>query len=384
MPISIIDSLDQLRAEDWNALIGPDQNPFLRHEFLVNLERHGCVGEHWGWQPRHLALHEASGRLLGAVPQYVKDNSYGELVFDWAWADAYQRSGLRYYPKLVSAVPYSPVTGRRLLIHPEAEHEAVARTLIEAALQEARAGDYSSLHWLFPDQADLKALEAQGFLRRSGLQFHWHNRGYRDFEHFLEGLTAKKRKTIKRERRRVREAGIRIEVLDGHHISEEQWALFNRFYRNTFERLGGYATLNEAFFKAIGKELADQVVLALARDGDEYVAGALSLRSATTLYGRHWGCKADYHSLHFELCYYTGIEYCIAQGLSSFEPGAQGEHKVGRGFEPVPTWSAHWLAHREFSGIIERYLAQEEELMADYRDEMQEHLPFKTGTGGRP
>ena len=377
MEISIIDRLDQIPAEDWNALIGADQNPFLRHEFLSNLEAHGCVGDAWGWLPRHITLHE-KGRLIGAVPQYIKYNSYGELVFDWAWADAYQRSGLRYYPKLVVGIPYSPVTGKRLLVHPEAETERTAKALIEAAQGFAKEGNYSSQHWLFPDHTDLKALEASGFMRRTGVQFHWHNKGYRDFGHFLEGLTSKKRKSIKRERRRVQEAGIVIEILDGHQASDQHWAIFYDFYRNTFERLGGYATLTEDFFKAIAQAMPESIVLCLARLGDEYVAGAFSLRSHTTLYGRHWGCKADYHSLHFELCYYTGIDYCIAQGLHSFEPGAQGEHKVGRGFEPEKTWSAHWLAHPEFADVIERYLAHEAELMQDYHADMESHLPFKS------
>lgn len=376
MAIETIDSLEAVPAAEWNALIGADDNPFLRHEFLVNLERHGCVGPHWGWRPQHLLLREG-GRLLGAVPLYLKDNSYGELVFDWAWADAYQRAGLPYYPKLVAAVPYTPASGRRLLCHPEAEREATTGALMDGALELARELGVSSLHWLFPHAGDLARLEAAGFMPRLGCQFHWHNRGYGEFDDFLQTFTAQKRKQVRRERRRVAESGIGLEVVHGHEADDAQWAAFYRFYTDTFERRGGYATLTLEFFRAIGRELGKQVVLVLARNGSEYVAGALNLRGRDTLYGRHWGSSADYHSLHFEACYYSGIDYCIRHGLQRFEPGAQGEYKVARGFEPVETWSAHWLAEPRFAEAIGRYLEQERELMYDYMAEQRSHLPFR-------
>ena len=378
MQVKLIHHLDEISPAAWNALEGGIDNPFLRHEFLAGLERHDCVGEHWGWLPHHLALYDGT-RLVGAVPMYLKYNSYGELVFDWAWADAYQRAGLRYYPKLVVAVPYSPVTGPRLLIANDIDREQVANTLIAQALELAREMNVSSLHWLFPHTPDMQRLEQQGLIRRTGTQFHWHNRDYRSFDDFLAAFSAQKRKKLKRERRRVAEQGITIEVLDGHSADAEQWQIFHHFYRSTFDKRGGYPTLSENFFRHLGQSMPESVVLVLAKLEGRYVAGALSLRSSDTLYGRHWGCDEDFHSLHFELCYYQGLDYCIAQGLQRFEPGAQGEHKVGRGFEPVPTWSAHWLANPTFAKAVADYLAHEQGAMQDYMQELGEHLPFKKG-----
>jgi predicted N-acyltransferase len=376
MQVKLVQQLDEISAQAWNALEGGLDNPFLRHEFLAGLEQHDCVGEHWGWLPRHLVLFEGE-RLVAALPLYLKTNSYGELVFDWAWADAYQRAGLRYYPKLVSAVPYSPVTGPRLLIAADVDREQVAALLIDQALELAQEMKVSSLHVLFPHSTDMQRLERHGLMRRTGTQFHWHNRDYRSFDEYLAGFSAQKRKKLKRERRRVAEQGITIDILDGHAATAEQWQVFHRFYRSTFDKRGGYPTLSEAFFRHLGQSLPDSVVLVLASHQGRYVAGALSLRSADTLYGRHWGCEEDFHSLHFELCYYQGLDYCIRHGLQRFEPGAQGEHKVGRGFEPVPTWSAHWLANETFAKAVADYLAHEQETMQDYMQELNEHLPFK-------
>jgi predicted N-acyltransferase len=376
MPIKVVHSLDKIPAAAWNRLEGGIDNPFLRHEFLAGLERHHCVGEHWGWLPHHLALYEEE-RLMGAVPMYLKYNSYGELVFDWSWADAYQRAGLNYYPKLVAAIPYSPVTGPRLLIAENAEREVVAERLINEALALADKLQVSSLHWLFPHDKDMQRLERHGLMRRTGTQFHWRNRGYGDFDDFLTTFNAQKRKKLKRERRRVAEQGIDIEILDGHQATDEHWHTFHRFYRNTFDKLGGHPTLSEPFFHYLGEALPESIVLMLASYEGRYVAGALSLRSSDTLYGRHWGCEEEFHSLHFELCYYQGLDYCIQHGLQRFEPGAQGGHKVGRGFEPVPTWSAHWLAHPAFTRAVSDYLGHEREAMEEYMRELGEHLPFK-------
>ncbi|MGM0593937.1 MAG: GNAT family N-acetyltransferase [Pseudomonadota bacterium] len=376
MSLKRLHSLDELSPAAWNELEGGIHNPFLRHEFLAGLERHDCVGEHWGWLPHHLALFEGE-QLIGAVPLYLKYNSYGELVFDWSWAEAYQRAGLKYYPKLVAAVPYSPVTGPRLLIHNTADREAVAAQLIDATLELARELGVSSLHWLFPHQADMARLERQGLMRRSGTQFHWHNRGYSSFDHYLATFNAQRRKKLKRERRRVAEQSIAIEVLDGHQTTAEQWQVFHHFYRSTFDKRGGYPTLSEGFFRHLGESLPESIVLVLASYQGRYVAGALSLRSDDTLYGRHWGCEEEFHSLHFELCYYQGLDYCIEHGLQRFEPGAQGEHKVGRGFEPVPTFSAHWLANPMFSEAVQDYLAHERQAVNNYMQELREHLPFR-------
>lgn len=376
MQVEVIESLSELNREAWNALAEPTGNPFLRYEFLAGLEQHGCVGQHWGWFPRHLIVREGS-RLVGAAPLYLKTNSYGEFVFDWSWADAWERAGGRYYPKLVSGIPYTPVTGPRLLCAPDTDITAVRRILMDAGLDLAQALGVSSLHWLFPTGEETEALVGRGLLRRRGTQFHWHNRGYRDFDDFLDGFSAQKRKKLKRERRRVAEAGITVEVFDGHSADERHWAIFHRFYADTFDKHGGHATLTEAFFLHLARTLPASIVLVLARKDGDYVAGAFNLRGRDALYGRHWGCREDYHSLHFEACYYTGIDHCIREGLARFEPGAQGEHKVSRGFEPVATWSAHWLSDRGFADAVRRYLDNEDELMRDYMEELRGHLPFK-------
>ena len=373
MHLSVLSSLDDIPAAGWNNLAGA-ANPFLRHEFLVALERHGCVGAAAGWIPQHLAAFEQD-RLVGAVPMYLKDNSYGEFVFDWAWADAYRRAGLRYYPKLVVAVPYTPATGPRLLLADDAPQ--IADALIAGALEHAQRLKVSSLHWLFTTEQDTRRLEAHGLMRRTGCQFHWHNQNYSDFDGFLALFTAEKRKKIKRERRYVREAGIEIEVLNGRQISADQWEIFHNFYSSTFLKRGGTASLSLGFFQEIGQTMADNVVLVLAKHQGRYVAGAFNLRGTDTLYGRHWGCSEEFHSLHFEVCYYAAIEYCIAQGLKRFEAGAQGEHKLSRGFLPTPTWSAHWLSHPAFSSAVAEFLSHEQDNMAYYINELGEHTPYR-------
>jgi len=375
MQLAVLDNLDEISPAGWNALAG-DENPFVSHEFLVALERHQCVGLKAGWAPQHLVLREGS-RLAGAVPMYLKNNSYGEFVFDWAWADAYQRAGLRYYPKLVVAVPYTPATGPRLLLADNNERDQIANRLIQGALEHARNLNVSSLHWLFTGAEDTQRLEQHGLMRRTGCQFHWRNNNYRDFDDFLASFSAEKRKKVKRERRRVSEAGVEIEILHGAQISEAQWEIFHHFYSSTFLKRGGIASLTLEFFKELGRTLPAQVVLILAKYGGRYVAGAFNLRGKETLYGRHWGCNEEFHSLHFELCYYRAIDYCIANGLQRFEAGAQGEHKISRGFLPEPTWSAHWLSHPGFSHAIEDFLGREKCQMEYYMDELGGHSPFK-------
>jgi predicted N-acyltransferase len=376
MHSTIIDSLQQICSGDWNRLAG-EENPFLRHEFLATLEQHQCLGERWGWLPQHVLLRDDSDQLLAACPLYLKTNSYGELVFDWSWAEAYQRQGLAYYPKLVTAVPYTPVTGPRLLTAPQGDAPALKRQLLAAAVDHARHLGVSSLHWLFTDAADTRLLQQEGMAMRLGCQFHWHNQGYRDFEDYLAQFVSKKRKQIKRERRQVAEAGIELETLHGAQISDAQWHTFHRHYRDTFERLGGYATLSLAFFQALAREMPQNVVLVVARHQGRHVASAFSLRGPSGLYGRHWGCDADYHNLHFEACYYQGLEYCIAHGLQHFEPGAQGEHKISRGFLPTATWSAHWIADPQFQAAIADFTRREQAGMRHYMETLGEHSPFR-------
>jgi predicted N-acyltransferase len=376
MRAGVINRLDELADGQWNRVAGT-RNPFLRSEFLAALEHHGCVGEAFGWYPQHLVVYDDSGEPDGVAPLYLKDNSYGEFVFDWSWADAYQRSGRRYYPKLVSAIPYTPVTGPRLLVRTGADRSVVIDALVQKALELTRETDSSSLHWLFTDDADTDALQNYGLLRRTGCHFHWHNRAYPSFDDFLQQLNSRKRKKIRRERRYITDAGIRMEIIHGNDASEALWATMHRFYRSTFERKSGIATLSLDFFLDICQTMGEQVVLVFALDGKREVAGAINLRSDTALYGRHWGCSEHYHSLHFETCYYQGIDYCIANRLSLFEPGAQGEHKISRGFLPTLTWSAHWLEDAPFREAVSRFLANEHEMMLDYYKDMSACSPYR-------
>lgn len=378
--LSTHEAIAELPGDDWNRLVG-DDSPFLRHEFLVAMEQHGCVGEALGWVPRHLALRDTSGRLVAAAPCYLKFNSYGEFVFDWSWADAYRRHGLSYYPKLVVASPYTPATGPRLLTGDSPDRATYARALIQGAIQVAEGARVSSLHWLFTAADEQALLEQAGLLRRVGCQFHWHNQGYASFDELLGRFTSEKRKKVKRERRRVTDAGVRIRRVRGDQVSEAEWVSFHRLYCETFDKRGGIPTLSLPFFQSIGESMGESLLLVLAEYGEEIVAAAFNLIGARSLYGRHWGCFRDFHSLHFEACYYQGLDYCIEHGLARFEPGAQGEHKISRGFLPVPTWSAHWIADRGFRDAITRFLALEAEGMDDYLTEMRTHSPYRQAPG---
>lgn len=374
MQTRTLTSLDLIPADQWNALV-KDNNPFLRHEFLVALERHHCVGERNGWLPHHLVCLD-DDRLIGAVPLYIKHNFYGEFVFDQSWETAHERHGLPYYPKLVSAVPYTPATGQRLLLTPGREGE-IADTLVKQAVVAMEHLNCSSLHWLFPDQQSDELLRERGMLQRLGCQFHWQNRDYRDFADFLDTFTSKKRKNIRQERRSVQDAGLSLHIIKGNEATPEQWQTFHHFYRITFERRWGYPTLTLPFFREIGTTMGEQIVLMLARDGDRDVAGAICFQSDTTLYGRHWGCTADYPNLHFETCYYQGIDYCIREGLHRFEPGAQGEHKISRGFLPTLTYSAHRLAHPTFQNAVADFLRRETPAVQAYARELGTHSPYR-------
>ncbi|HKK14707.1 MAG TPA: GNAT family N-acetyltransferase [Gammaproteobacteria bacterium] len=381
MRIATLDGIDAAPADEWNRLAGSG-NPFLCHEFLAALEHNGCVGTQFGWLPRHLAAYDEHGRLVGAMPLYEKDNSYGEFVFDWAWADAYERNGLRYYPKLVTAIPYTPATGARLLVDPAAPApEAVAAALVAQTLEYARAQALSSAHWLFTDRRDTGRLESQGLMLRLGCQFHWHNAGYRDFDDFLDTFSAQKRKKLRRERRRVGEAGVELRIIHGDDADEATLRTAHHFYHSTFDRKWGIPTLNLGFFTEVARTMGSRLVLVLAYENDRPVAGAICFRGDDTLYGRHWGCDVHHHSLHFEACYYQGIEYCIRHGLGHFEPGAQGEHKISRGFVPTPTWSAHWIAHPGFRDAIGDFLRRETPAMERYMQELTTHLPYKAPAG---
>ncbi len=373
--VDVSHSLANIEQDTWNQLAGP-QNPFLQHQFLVALEQHRCLQE-YGWYPQHLLIEEDS-QLVAAMPMYVKDNSYGELVFDWSWADAYQRNGLPYYPKLVTAIPYTPATGPRLLIAPHVDRSHYARLLIKAATQHARQHNMSSMHWLFTNKMDTELLQQRGMAMRLGCQFHWHNQNYTSFDDYLQYFSAQKRKKIKRERRRVTEQDVTLEIRHGNEMTEELWHIFHNFYSSTFERKSGMATLSLAFFQEIGETMPDSIVIVFAKHAGQYVASAFNMRGSETLYGRHWGCNEAFHSLHFEACYYQGLDYCIEHGLHSFEPGAQGEHKISRGFLPTATWSAHWINDAQFRQSIEQFVQHEQSGMQHYIESLQAHSPFKT------
>ena len=368
--MEVVESLAGVDAGEWNALAG--RQPFVRYEFLSALLETGCASRRSGWLPRFLLLRR-SGELAGAMPLFAKFHSYGEYVFDWSWAEAHERHGVDYYPKLLSAVPFTPVRGQRLL----ARDEGARRSLIEAALDLAK--EASSLHVLFPTDAEARLLKEQGLMLRRTVQFHWRNEGYADFEAFLARMSHARRKNIRQERRRVREAGVTFRWLEGEAIGRQHWEFFDRCYRHTYSAHGSSPYLNLEFFLRLGAGLPENTALLVAERAAQPVAAALFLRDDATLYGRYWGAIEYVPLLHFECCYYQAIEYAIARGLGTFEGGAQGEHKLFRGLMPVETLSAHWLAHPRFARAVEDFLEREGSGIARYVNELCEHSPFKDG-----
>ena len=364
----VVDSLAGVDPAEWNALAGPQ--PFVRHEFLSALVECGCAAARSGWRPRFLLLRRA-GALTGAMPLFAKSHSYGEYVFDWAWADAHERNGVEYYPKLLSAVPFTPVRGRRLL----AQGDAQRRALTAAALELARGT--SSLHVLFPLEEEALLLQEQGLLLRRTVQFHWRNDAYADFDDFLARLSHARRKTIRQERRRVREAGVRLTWLEGAAIERRHWEFFNRCYRGTYAAHRSSPYLSLEFFLRIGARLPENLAMVLAERDGRPIACALFFTDSETIYGRYWGAIEHVPLLHFECCYYQAIEFAIGRALKTFEGGAQGEHKLFRGLLPVETLSAHWLAHPRFARAVEVFLEREGAGIARYVNELCEHSPFK-------
>lgn len=378
MQTRILSSINGVPAAQWNAL-NATGTPFLRHEFLAALEREGCIGEDKGWATNHLLLEDEAGRIQGAIPLYLKSHSWGEFVFDWSWAKAYAQAGLDYYPKLVSMTPFTPAAGPHLLVAPHVDAVQVRQALAKALIDYARKHSLSSAHMLFTAEADRESLSEVQFIWRKDCQFHWHNRGYASFDDFMATFRAEKRKKALRERRRVREGGVTFRTLAGSEMTDRLWDIVFGFSATTFEMHGHEHYLNAAFFKSISDCLPDLVMVKLAVLQDQPIAAAIFFRSGDTLYGRYWGAAANFDSLHFETCYYQGIEYCIEQGLAHFEPGTQGEHKVARGFEPTTTWSAHWIADARFRRAIDSYLAQERDAVDEYMASVEEHVPFRKG-----
>jgi len=371
---TLLDCACDLPESDWQRLAAND--PFISRAFLGAAEQTGAAGEALGWRAMHLALRDDAGRLAGLLPLYLRRHSFGDFSRDWNWAPAWQQAGRDYYPKLVSGVPYTPSPGPRLLAG-EGADAAIPSALIAAAIELVAELRGSSWQCLFVREPDRLLLETAGLLLRRGVQFHWLNRGYRDFADFLQGFTAEKRKKLKRERRAVAEAGLRIEARHGDEIDARLWRDLHRHYRDTFLRYGNHPAFSQAFFRRAGVELGRRMVVFVAWREEKPVASSICYRDDAALYGRHWGTDIDCPGLHFELCYHQGIEYAIAHGLQRFEPGAQGEHKLARGFGPVPTWSAYWIADPRMRDVVANYLRREDGAMQDYQAEMALHLPFR-------
>ena len=377
--LEILDSLSAVTAAEWNALVPEDAGPFLKYEFLSTLEECACVGGNTGWQIAHLALKQ-DGRLIGAAPLYLKQHSYGEFVFDWSWAQAYEQQGLNYFPKLLCAIPFTPVQGSRLLYSDKSNSVEIQKALIEGFKSLTKQNELSSAHVLFPMNHESALLNEHGFLLRNSVQFHWHNLGFQSFEHFLSALTMKRRKNIRREREQVKLAGISFRHISGINADPQDWEFFFRCYQNTYLEHQSKPYLNAAFFQLWAKRMPENLHLIIAvREEDRIAASLLVVDSiASKVYGRYWGALEHVPCLHFETAYYQAIEYCIDHGIQTFEGGAQGEHKMARGFLPTTIQSAHWINDPRFSVAIERFLEREREGIGAYIDELAEHTPLKS------
>ena len=371
----LLRSVHELSDDDWLNL-ETDKDPFISRAFLGAAE--ACVTEHGplGWVPMHLSLRGDDGVIDSFLPLYARDHWYGDFAGDYGWHAAWEQAGLNYFPKLVTGVPFTPSPGPRLLLGKNT-HPGKTSELIAAAIEVTEAVGASNWQCLFVREQERAALESAGLLMRRGVQFHWRNRGYRDFADFLESLTATKRKKMKRERRSVEEAGLHVEVRTGSDIDEHLWQAIHRHYCSTFERLGGHAAFSLDFFRSVGSALGRQMVVFCAFEGERAVASAICYQDDAALYGRHWGTDINCPGLHFELCYHAGIEYAIKHGLQRFEPGAQGEHKIARGFEPVSTWSAFWIVDERLREAVVRYLEREDAAIRDYQAQMADHLPYR-------
>ena len=379
MDIVVHDSVTDISADQWNSMV-LDNNPFLRHEFLAGLEVARCVDPENGWKGSHIVIYQDISRekLIAAMPCYIKSHSYGEYIFDWSWADAHHRHGLEYYPKLSNAVPFTPATGERLLVAIEERRDELEKAMIHAAVEICEQRNMSSFHSLFTTREQAHRLSNYGCMTRHSSQFHWRNKQYKDFDDFLGLMNSKKRKNIKRERRRVLETGIKYRWLSGQQLDQHSVDAMYRFYLTTIQRYGAQSYLNKNFFDYLANNFNDQTLFLFAEFKSQTIAGGLYFKSDHTLYGRYWGSLDNFHSVHFETCYYQAIEWCIKNGYQRFEAGAQGEHKLARGLEPNTTYSAHWIAHEGFRNAIDDFLSSEQTHMNNYQEHMTNHSPFKT------
>lgn len=375
LTLEVVHSVKEIDAATWDGLAGED-NPFVEHAFLVALEDSGSVGQGTGWAPLPLVVRSGT-RIVGVAPLYLKSHSYGEYIFDWGWADAAQRAGLPYYPKLVVAAPFTPATGPRMLIDPAVDPPPVRQALAAGARAVAEHVNASSVHWLFIQEDEAAALASHGEIRRLTYQYHWINREYESFDAFLGTFRSKERKQAKRERRRALASGLRLSTLHGAELEPRQWAALYPLYRSTTGKKGAHAYLTREFFELLPERLAHRVVVTMAERGDEVVAAALAFRKGPHLYGRYWGCREDHDALHFELCYHRFVEYSIEHGLARFEAGAQGRHKIKRGFLPCATHSAHWLAHPGLDGAVRSWVEMEREENRFQMSALADHGPFR-------
>jgi predicted N-acyltransferase len=375
----VLGSINEVEAAEWDACAGLD-HPFCRHGFLSALEDSGSASAEQGWLARHLSVRDESGELVACAPLYLKSHSYGEYIFDWGWADAFGRAGGSYYPKLQCAVPFTPVTGPRLLVRDDlapALKSELSHALAKSMVTLGQRLGVSSLHVTFSTEDEWRQFGEMGMLLRMGQQFHWENRGYGNFDDFLAALTSRKRKAIRKERASVAKHGLEIRWLSGTDLTEAHWDAFYGFYRDTTDKKWGQNYLSREFFSLLGERMGDQIVLIMAEDAGRPVAGALNLRGADTLYGRNWGCNADYKFLHFEACYYQAIEYAIQHGLKWVEAGAQGPHKVQRGYLPRATYSAHCIADPAFRDAVKRFLDDERISIEEEMQFLNGHSPFR-------
>ena len=378
MHIEFIESVKKIEEKVWNNIIKSDY-PFLQHSFLLALEKCKCVGENTGWYPFHLLVKEAE-KVIGLMPMYIKTDSHGEFIFDWSWADAFYRNGVDYYPKLVSAIPFTPATGPRLCLLDEINRSEVSGLIKEGIEKIATELKLSSAHILLPNLNEIDPYIASGFSLRTSYSFHWFNNNYRSFDDFLTDLTSRQRKNLKKERSKIPKQEIHLEIIHGEEVTEETWSNFYHFYQLTYLKRGMQAYLNLDFFLEIASLIPESIVLVLAKDisSKNPVAGALNFKDSNNLYGRYWGCLEEFDSLHFETCYYQGIEYCIKNNLQKFDPGVQGEHKIKRGFLPVETYSVHWIKDLRFKRAIDDFLLRERNHILNYKDRCKTLIPFKS------
>jgi len=372
----IVENIADISADTWGKL-GGDDNPFVSHQFLHALEETGCATNEAGWLPQHIVVEESDGTIVAAAPMYLKSHSQGEYVFDHGWAHAWERAGGRYYPKMQVAAPFSPVSGPRLLAGHGPDSDDARLTLLRAMETVCRKLEVSSVHVTFCTKREHDLMGVADWIQRVGRQFHWHNRGYETFDDFLGALTSRKRKMIRKERRQVADQGIRVQALSGDDIRPEHWDAFYQFYVDTYDRKWGYPYLTREFFEAAQARMGQKIVLVMADMDGLPVAGALNMRGTDALYGRNWGCRGDFKFLHFEACYYKAIEYAIDNGLSTVEAGTQGPHKIQRGYEPVQTYSGHFIPNESFREAVAKFCRDEEREVDWEMEAYAKHLPYR-------